>query len=627
MNNKAFGILLLLFVLLLAACQDDPPEPEATEEPEAQPVQVSDDQMAAEARLAEFIGLWEKSDFQNMYVNYLNEGTKGAFGEAVFVDWQGEIHDQLSIQNVEVTHAPAENAQWNKDQPADFNVQVAMDTLGGRVEFDKTMSLLYENEDWFVEWDPSFIVPGLQEGDRVSSSKTLAPRGEMIDRQEKPVAFNAAGYEVGVIPEKFDRKAHIGELAILLGMTTEAIDEKLNQSWVQPHHYVPLAHIKEDQVVLDKLFAMPGTERKEKTMRSYPYGGPLSHITGFIGPITAEQLAERPGYQQDDIIGRRGLEEHFEERLRGTVGGRIVIDKANGGGQVTAVEREAEQGETVHLSIDAELQKRMYAAMDGKSGAAAAIDPKTGEVFALVSSPGFNPNDFIPNITSSQYQKLAADPRLVFFNRFAAAYTPGAALNPVLAAAGLKAETLKADAIPNTLGATAHNAYAAAIKAQGLDSFKTNMAAFGFGEALPFTIELTPSQLSADGVPGSAGQVQVNVLHLAAIYASFLNGGTMLEPTLLFGEEPKPWKEGIVTQEGAEALQAALKASLAKTELGSANIAGTLSVVKANGKENGIFVGYDTENPAFVLALIVEDIGKPGGEKYLAERALAAFNK
>lgn len=626
MNRKAIAILLLFFALLLAACQDEPPQPEATEEPKPQPVQVSEEQTAAEARLTEYIALWTKGDFQNMYANYLNEGTKGAFGEAVFIGWQRQLHEELNIQNVKVAHTPAENAEWNKDQPADFNITIAMDTGGGPIQFDKTMSLLHENGDWFIEWDPSFIVPGLQEGDKVSSSKVLPPRGEIVDRQKKPLAFNAAGYEVGVIPEKFDRKNRIGELAILLGMTPEAINEKLDQSWVQPHHYVPLAHIKADQVVLDKLFAMPGTSREEKTMRSYPYGGPLSHITGFIGPITADQLAGRPGYQRDDIIGRRGLEEQFEERLRGTAGGRIVIQKVDGGGIVTAAEREPAQGEAVQLSIDAELQKRLYAAMGGKPGAAAAIDPKTGEVFALVSSPGYNPNDFIPNITSSRYQQLASDPRLVFFNRFAAAYTPGAALNPVAAAAGLKAETVKTDAINKTLETTPHNLFAAQIKAQGIDAFAKNMAAFGFGEPLPFTIELTPSQLSAEGVPGSAGQVQANVLHLAAMYSAFLNEGTMLQPTLLFGEEPKVWKEGLLTKEHAESMQAALKASLAKTKLGLANIAGTLSTVKANGKENGVFVGYDAENPTFVLALIVEDIGTES-EDYLETHVLAAFNK
>lgn len=623
MKKNAIALILLLFVLLLAACQDDPPQPEATEEPKPQPVQVSEDQTAAEARLVEYIALWTKGDFQNMYANYLNEGTKGAFGEVVFIDWQRQLQEELNIQNVKVAHTPAENADWNKDQPADFNLAIAMETGGGPVEFNKTMSLLYENEDWFVEWDPSFIVPGLEEGDKVSSSKALPPRGEIIDRQKKPLAFNAAGYEVGVIPEKFDRKARTNDLAILLGMTPEAINEKLDQSWVQPHHYVPLAHIKEDQVVLDKLFAMTGTVREEKTMRSYPFGGPLSHITGFIGPITAEQLAAFPGYQRDDVIGRRGLEELFEDRLRGTAGGRIIIQKANGGGNVTAAEREPAQGEAVHLSIDAGLQKRLYTAMGGKPGAAAAVDPKTGEVFALVSSPGYNPNDFIPNITASRYQKLASDPRLVFFNRFAAAYTPGAALNPVVAAAGLKAETIKADAINKTLNATPHNAYAAAIKAQGIDAFKANLTAFGFGEPLPFAIELTPSQLSVDGVPGSAGQVQANILHLASAYTAFLNEGIIYEPALLFGQEPKVWKEGLVTKEGAESMQAALKTALAKTKLGQAGIAGTLSTVKASGKENGVFVGYDTGNPAYVIALIVEDTDK----KTLEAAVLAAFNK
>lgn len=618
MEKKMKAIILLLFVLMLSACQDEPqPAPEA--EPEEETVQVSEEQIAAEARLTEFIGLWQQKDFAQMYDSYLNEGTKGAFGKALFVDWQQKIHRDLAIQNLAVNVGePAADIEWSRELPADFKLELAMDSAGGPVEFTKTMSLLYENDNWFVEWDPSFILPGLERGDTVSAVKELAPRADIVDRNGKGIAVNAVGYEVGVIPEKFDEK-RIADVAALLDITPAEINDKLNQSWVQPSFYVPLATIREDESVLDQLFAIPGTVRSKITLRDYPYGEPMSHISGFVGPITAEQLAERQGtgYETDDVIGRRGLEESFEDELRGVTAGRIQIQKANGGETVTASEREAAQGEALKLSLDAALQKRIYKAMDGKTGAAAAIDPKTGEVLALVSSPGFNPNLFIPNIAQSRYRELANDPRLVFFNRFAAAYTPGAALNPLIAAAGLEAGTVEPDATKKTIGATANNLYDAQLQAQGSEAFAKRLADFGFGETMPFTIELTPSTLSFDGKPGSAGQVQANILHLAALYTAFQNSGSVYEPTLLAGETPKAWLDSVISEANIEPIEAAMRDSLD-------GFTGSLNLIKAQGKANGLFVGYPTKEPPYVLALLIEDVES---EDALAQKVEEVFKK
>ena len=602
MEKKTMALILLLFVMMLSACQDEP-QPAPEEEPPEETVEMPEARVAAEARLTEFIALWQQKDFTGMYDAYLNEGTKGAFGKELFVDWQQALHSELAIQNlaVDVDEPPAD-AEWSQELPADFKLALAMESAGGPIEFTKTMSLLYENGDWFVEWDPSFILPGLEQGDTVSAVKELAPRADIVDRNGKGIAVNTVGYEVGVIPEKFDEK-RIADVAALLGITPGEINEKLNQSWVQPSFYVPLATIREDESVLDQLFAIPGTVRSKMTLRDYPYGAALSHISGFIGLITAEQLAERKGtgYETDDVIGRRGLEESFEDELRGVTAGRIFIQKANSGETVTASEREAVQGEALKLSIDAELQKRIYNAMDGKPGAAAAIDPKTGEVLALVSSPGYDPNLFIPNIDQSRYQALADDPRLVFFNRFAAAYMPGAALNPLIAATGLEAGTVKPDATNKTLSATVHNLYDSQLQAQGGDAFAKRLADFGFDEAMPFTIELTPSTLSLNGTPGSAGQVQANILHLAALYSAFQNGGSVYEPTLLAGETPEVWLDSVISEANIEPLEAAMRESLD-------GFSGSLSLIKAQGKDNGLFVGYREKEPSYVLALLIEDV-------------------
>lgn len=616
MEKMKLAIIFLLFILMLAACQEEPKSEPVTETKE-ETVEVSEERVAAEARLSEFTELWQAKDFEKMYDSYLNEGTKEAYGKELFVDWQKELHRKLAIQNLSVKFdEPPADAEWGLELPADFPLQLEMDSAGGPVAFSKTMSLLYENEDWFVEWDPSYILPGLERGDKVTAVKEMPPRADIVDRNGKGIAVNAAAYEIGVIPENFDEK-RINDVSALIDSTPADIKEKLGQSWVRPNFYVPLGVIREDRAVLDQLFTITGTVRKEMTLRNYPFGEPLSHLSGFVGPITAEQLKklEGTGYETDDVIGRRGLEEVFETELRGVTAGRILIEKANGGEIVNASQRDAAQGEALKLSIDSDLQKRIYNAMEGKSGTAAAIDPKTGEVLALVSSPGYDPNIFIPNIAQSRYRILANDPRLVFFNRFAASYMPGEVLNPLVAATGLEAGTVKADAIGKTVKATVHNLYAAQLKAQGKDAFAKRLAGFGFGEAMPFSMELTPSTLSQSGEPGDAGHVQTNILHLAAMYTVFLNGGSIYEPTLLAGETPKVWKDDVLKEANIEPLEAEMRESVD-------GYTGSLSITKSQGKKHGLFVGYPTKGAPFVLALRIENVDN---EEFVAKKVKEIF--
>ena len=123
--------------------------------------------------------------------------------------------------------------------------------------------------------------------------------------------MNGTGYEIGIVPRKFTDAARKTELIELLGTTAKYIDNQLNQSWVKPDQFVPIAKVaKTDMSLLEKLAEIPGVSRRETPMREYPYGEALSHLTGYIGVITAEQLEKRKedGYTESDFIGRQGLE-------------------------------------------------------------------------------------------------------------------------------------------------------------------------------------------------------------------------------------------------------------------------------------------------------------------------------
>ena len=128
MRKTILTAIFFLLILLLTACQEE----EAQPAPEPPPEEPAETVGSPEARVAEFIELWKSGDFSSMHTNYLNQGTQTVYGEANFVTWQQELHEQLGIDNLEVSYTePAEGAEWNKEQPADFAIPAKSTSLLG----------------------------------------------------------------------------------------------------------------------------------------------------------------------------------------------------------------------------------------------------------------------------------------------------------------------------------------------------------------------------------------------------------------------------------------------------------------------------------------------------------------
>ena len=163
------------------------------------------DQVTPEDRLKEYVGHWNKGDFAAMYSGYLNKETKEIFGEKGFVERQEKLQTDLGIENIKVTYTkPKKDKEWDTEEPASFPIQVKMDTSAGPVTFEKTMKLMHETHDekenWFVEWDTSFIFPELGDKDKIRISTLPPARGEILDRNGLPIAINGKGYEIGIEP-------------------------------------------------------------------------------------------------------------------------------------------------------------------------------------------------------------------------------------------------------------------------------------------------------------------------------------------------------------------------------------------------------------------------------------------
>ncbi|WP_271853740.1 penicillin-binding transpeptidase domain-containing protein [Planococcus maritimus] len=631
-------------------------------------------------RLDEYVDHWNEQDFAAMYEDYLTEGSKETFPSEAFDERQQQLIEDLGIENLEVSYTAQEEAEWDEAEPAEFPLAVQMETLAGPVEFEQTVSLIYEEqedgENWFVEWDPSLIFKDLEADDEVAVQTEAAERGEILDREGRGLAINGTGYNLGVVPERLEGDGDLEEAAELLGLTVESIEESLNQSWVQPDQFVPLTKASKsaEQLIAD-VEASDVATYQETAMREYPYGEAFGHLTGYIGSITAEQLEELKGqgYGATDLIGRQGLERRLEEQLRGESGARILIDKQEEGAEdIVLAEQEPTAGEDIELTIDAELQTAAYDSMQGEPGAAAAVSPETGETLALISSPGFDPNEFIAGISGERYAELSDDPLNPLFTRFAASYAPGSTIKPVTAAIGMEAGTLDPQQgleidgqtwqkdsswgsyrvsrlhpeAPNPIDLNkalvySDNIYFARQALEmGTETFIDGLTSYGFGEELPFAIELESSQISNDGTLGSEGQLAdtsfgqgemlANILHLASAYEPFLNGGTIYEPTLYASEEAgQVWKEGLISEGNAAVLQEDLRNVVTDGYAKSADIAavpiagktGTAELKGAlgeEGQENGFFVSYHAEQQDFILAMMIESIEDNGGSDYVA---------
>src|SRR5699024_8004955 len=162
----------------------------------------------------------------------------------------------------------------------------------------------------------------------------------------------------------------------------------LAAEWVKDDLFVPIKKITKDQeYVLSQLKAIPAVSLKEVSGRAYPSGKAAAHLTGYIGQITAEEYkkADKKKYRETDEIGKRGLEQLFEDRLKGERGVRIVTQNTES--EALIAEKQAKDGETISITIDVNAQEKIFNSYGNLSGTAAAINPKTGEVLALVSSP------------------------------------------------------------------------------------------------------------------------------------------------------------------------------------------------------------------------------------------------
>jgi len=292
---------------------------------------------------------------------------------------------------------------------------------------------------------------------RFRVSPVPAPRGVIYDRNHKIVAANTPSFQVSIVPAalpKSDPGQVYAELATLLSMSTAEIADKVNQR--KGDDFTPViikSDVERDTVlkVEERHLRLPGVIVLPESSRLYPYGPLLSHILGYMLPITEEQLAARQndkeaGYRADDRIGAAGVEATYEKELRGKPGKKLY--------EVDATERPVndlridspEPGHNLTLSIDVDLQRDVEAILadamrkkNADSAVAIVMDPRNGQILAMVSLPSYDNNLFSGRVRSSELERVLNDPLKPMINyAISGTFAPGSTFKLVTAAGALQ---------------------------------------------------------------------------------------------------------------------------------------------------------------------------------------------
>ncbi|MBD1380344.1 penicillin-binding transpeptidase domain-containing protein [Bacillus sp. IB182487] len=634
-----------------------------------------------EERMTQYIKDWNEQNFSSMY-EQLSKKTKESISEKDFKERYENIYQAIETEKLKVTFNKPEGETEIKDgETAKLPFSLSMETVAGPVEFEHEASLIQEEteegKEWFIEWDPSYIFPQLKEGEEVRVTSSSPERGQLFDRNGEGLAINQTVYEIGVIPQGIaeNKEEIIDKITKLLPISKEKIDQALAADWVREGDFVPIAKMNPaDEETYQQLIELPGIQKKDVTARFYPFGESAAHLVGYVRPITAEQLEEQKdaGYSGNSMIGTRGLEQVYEKELRGESGWKIFIPDS----EEVIAEKPAVNGRDIRLTIDATLQVQLTNELKKDEGTAVAIHPKTGETLAMVSTPTYNPNNFLFGWPEEELKTFNDEKLATSIAKFNKLYSPGSTFKPLTAAVGLETGKVDPNKEESITGATwskegwgdyevtrvstrlekvnlkdalvtSDNIYfARAALSIGSKTFQSELEKrFALSEELdfyPFPIETSSVSNNGIGSEGlladsgfGQGEVLMSPLHVAASYTPFLNEGNMIQPYLEMKDSNKPtvWKEGVLSQENANLILSHLKA-VVNDPSGTANkpvvegleLAGKtgtaeLKVSKdAKGQENGWFVAMNTNDPRLLVAMMIEDVKDREGSHYVVPK-------
>ena len=566
------------------------------------------DEENAKQTFTQYIGLINDDKYEEMY-NYLTTEAKGKINEEDFLARNKNIYEGIDAENIKIEIQSVEK-QGNIYK---LSYNEKMYTSAGEIIFSNVANIEKIGKEYKINWNSTYIFPQLTDKDKVRVSTIKAKRGNILDRNGKALAEDGKIAQVGLVPGKLgeNKDSSINQISNLLGVSTDFINEQLSADYVKDDTFVPIKKISDSNTELkEQLLQISGILINKVDGRVYSLGKEAGHLVGYVQTINAEELEENEGkgYNTNSLIGKSGLEKAYEDTLKGTDGTDIYIEDENGNKIRDLATQEKKDGQDVKLTIDSSLQSKIYEQMKDDKGFFVVMEPTTGELLALVSTPTFDSNDFVIGLTTDQWNALNNDESKPLYNRFLQSYCPGSTFKPVTGAIGIttgkinpdedlgytgtswqkdsswgdyKVTTLTGYNGPkNLLNAIMHsdNIYFAqsALKI-GTSTFTENLDKIGFNEQLEFPLTLTKStygEIATEGKLADSGfgqgNIEVNPIHMASIYSSFANDGNMIKPNIEYGKETEILKQNAFTEDAANTIKDAL-IQVVENEQGTAN--------------------------------------------------------
>ena len=653
--------------------------------------------VSPEELLVEYMSHIPEQEYEEMYA-ILNIEASRNISQDDFVKRNSAIYEGIEVDNMEI-----EVTAYDEERKA-VTYQTSFDTVAGNISFENEAIFLKGEDGYKLAWDDSLIFPELGSTDKVKISTTQANRGGILDRNGRVLAGKGVASSVGIVPGKLeDRDEAIQQIAELLEIESEVIEKKLSAKWVKEDSFVSiktipkvaeieLMKIEQDEEVLkenerqEKLLEIPGVMISDTEVREYPLGEAAAHLVGYVQSVTAEDLENHAGegYTANSVMGKSGMEGLFEKELKGQNGSSIYIVDSAGNKKAELASIFVQDGKDIQLTIDADLQRSLYAQFKEDKSCSVAMNPYTGEVLALVSTPSYDNNDFIMGLSNEQWTALNEDENKPMYNRFRQVWCPGSTFKPIIAAIGLESEaidpmedygneglswqkdsswgsycvttlhTYEPVILENALIYSDNIYFAKAALKIGTEEMESSLTELGFNEEIPFDIKMAKSQYSntenieteiqlADSGYGQ-GQVLVNPLHMACIYSAFCNEGNIVKPYLVYQAEATVtfWKPGAFSKETAnQVLEGTKKVvndshgtghAAHRDDIVLAGKTGTAEIKASkddtSGTELGWFAIYSTEetveHPILIISM-VEDVKGRGGSGYVVKKDSAVL--
>lgn len=400
---------------------------------------------SADGAAAAFLAAWSASDYAAMY-DLLIDADRLSMSQDQF-----RARYVNALREATATAVRAELRSLLHDGPralAGFRAEWRT-TLFGPLEFDNTMTLLWEGGRWGVDWSSKLVLPQLDDKLKLALLDQTPVRGNIYDRNGLGLAVDGRIVTIGVVPGWIlDETTVVTQLSAITGVTMDVIQSKIANS--QPDWFVPIAEVSPEVSVNndDVLSSLVGVSRRERTVRVYKTDDLAAHLVGYLGTIPPDQLAawQVRGYRGDELVGRTGVEGWGEPYLAGRRGGRLVTLTQHNEEVSQVTEAISRPGGSIYLTIDKELQVETERILGQRPGAIVVLDPNSGFVMAMASYPRFDPGRFVAGIDQAAWTALNADPNRPLVGRGTqGAYPPGSVFKIVTMAAGMEKLDLTAD--------------------------------------------------------------------------------------------------------------------------------------------------------------------------------------